>query len=93
MACNSSEKEGHFDENETLPYVNLNEFFGNDFNNKEKNIINSDCGFDFNLYPIHKRGITNKKIYEPYLFDKRNSKFSTFVKDADKLIEVKERKE
>ena len=80
-------QQGFFDEQETLPNYNLNEFFLNDLEIKN-NIINSNCGFEYILYPIHKKGIFQNKIYEPFIFDKKNKNFLNFVKNVDELIEV-----
>jgi len=80
-------KLGYFQEKETLPKFNLNEFFSSDLLEKYKNIINSNSGFEYNLYPIHRKGIINSKIYEPFIYDKRNAKFLNFIKQADKIID------
>lgn len=75
---------GFIEELNTKPDRSLEGFISH-FPYKE-NIINSNCGFEYNLYPIHKKGVLNNKLYEPYLFDKRNAKFHSFIKNADKLI-------
>ncbi len=84
-------KIGYFDEKETIPKFSLDELFNDEYNlralNLENKIINCNPGFEFNLYPTHKKGIINKKIYEPYLFDKKNFKFRSFVKNVDKLVD------
>jgi hypothetical protein len=79
-------KDNYFTEKETIPEFNLFDIFEKDELNKI-NIINSNPGFEYNLYPHNKKKILKNKIYEPYIFDKKNSEINDFIKKSDKLIE------
>jgi ribonuclease BN (tRNA processing enzyme) len=79
-------KDSYFTEKETLPKLNLFDLFEKDQLNKI-NIINSNPGFEYNLYPHNKKKILKNQIYEPYIFNKKNIEINDFMKNSEILIE------